>query len=55
MRPSGPGSGAPRAERVRKGAEGRDWVDALGAGGLREMLEAFRDGGPRKRDGGGGR
>lgn len=45
-------SGAPRVER---GAAGRDCVEALGAGGVRETLEAFREGGPRKREGGGGR
>lgn len=45
-------SGAPR---VGRDAVGRDWVEALGAGGLREILEALRDGGPRKREGGGGR
>ena len=53
-RPSGAdaGSGA-RVERERsRGARG---CDGAGAAGERLMLEAFRDGGPRKREGGGGR
>ena len=46
------GSG-PRAERERRsGARG---CEGPGAAGGRLMLEAFRDGGPRKREGGGGR
>lgn len=47
------GSRPPRG--ARKGAAGRDCVDALGAGGFKEILEALREGGPRKREGGGGR
>lgn len=43
------------ALRVVRDALGRDWVVVLAAGGLREILEALRDGGPRKREGGGGR
>ena len=47
-------SGA-RAERERRsGARGCEGAGAGAAGG-RLMFEAFRDGGPRKREGGGGR
>ena len=46
------GSGA-RAERVRsKGAWG---CEGPGAAGGRLIFEVFRDGGPRKREGGGAR
>ena len=55
----------PRAERLRSRVA-RGWVDDEGAARLdvlvtvglsdwSEMLEALRDGGPRKREGGGGR
>lgn len=50
------GSGGPRVERVwRGGAAARGCWEEMGVDGERLMLEAFRDGGPRKRDGGGGR
>lgn len=51
------GSGGPRVERVWRGvaAAARGCWEEVGVEGERLMLEAFRDGGPRKRDGGGGR
>lgn len=52
------GSGGPRVERVWRGgavAPARGCWEEVGVEGGRLMLEAFRDGGPRKRDGGGGR
>lgn len=50
------GSGGPRVERVwRGGAAAPGCWEEMGVEGERLMLEAFRDGGPRKRDGGGGR
>ena len=48
----------PRAERFRlRGVRvgGEAGLDGLDTGGEREMFEALREGGPRKREGGGAR